>query len=129
MGDIDSLLAGFARRGIRLIPSPPHVIVEPASLLTDQDRQAIRQRKAELLAALTREVPVESAACDACRGFHAAGHRAAAMPPVLPVGPCRSCGGVEYWFSIHGAVVCLRCHPPAAGRLIAAFLYPAAPMQ
>jgi len=53
MSDVHSVLADFARRGIRLIPSPPNVIVEPASLLTDEDRQAIRQRKAELLAVLT----------------------------------------------------------------------------
>ena len=39
----------LTRRGMRLTPNPPKLVVEPSSLLTDEDRQAIRAQKAELL--------------------------------------------------------------------------------
>jgi hypothetical protein len=34
-------------------------------------------------------------------------------------GPCYWCGRREWWRSIHGAVVCGHCHPPAAPGLVA----------
>ena len=49
----EALISDFSRRGIRLIPNPPKLIVAPASKLTDQDRQAIRSHKPALLEALT----------------------------------------------------------------------------
>jgi len=52
--DAQALIANLSRRGIRLIPNPPKLSVEPASKLTDQDREAIRTAKPELLALLTR---------------------------------------------------------------------------
>jgi hypothetical protein len=50
--NVHIVFADFARCGTRLIPEPPNLIVEPASLPTDQDREAIRTHKSELLAAL-----------------------------------------------------------------------------
>jgi len=49
----EALIADFERRGIRLIPDPPKLAVEPASRLTDADCAAIRAHKAELLALLS----------------------------------------------------------------------------
>jgi hypothetical protein len=45
------LMESLTKRGIRLYPGPAgnQIIVRPASRLTDDDRQAIRARKAELL--------------------------------------------------------------------------------
>src|SRR6266851_3306380 len=51
--DVQALMEDFSRRGIRLIPNPPKLVVEPASILTDADRVAIRTHKGELLALLS----------------------------------------------------------------------------
>ena len=45
----ETLIRDFRRRGIRLIPNPPKLSVEPASRLTNDDRQAIRQHIAAIL--------------------------------------------------------------------------------
>ena len=37
---------------------------------------------------------------------------------------CFSCGSTERWLSIHGAIVCVVCHPPAHPSLIKAWLGP-----
>jgi hypothetical protein len=50
--NLEALIADFTRRGIRLIADPPKLIVEPASKLTDEDRQVIRAIKPALLAYL-----------------------------------------------------------------------------
>jgi hypothetical protein len=52
------LIADLQARGIRLIPNPPKLAVEPASKLTDDDCAAIRAHKAELLRLLTGAHPV-----------------------------------------------------------------------
>lgn len=31
---------------------------------------------------------------------------------------CNTCGGRDYWQSVHGASVCRRCHPPADASLV-----------
>ena len=44
-------------------------------------------------------------------------------PPTNPVRPpCPCCGGVRWWKSIHGAVACGRCHPPADPSLVKEWL-------
>jgi hypothetical protein len=50
-----TLIAEFHQRGIRLIPDPPKLAVEPSSKLTDADRASIRQYKADLLALLAAD--------------------------------------------------------------------------
>ena len=60
---VQVLIDDLSQRGIRLIPEPPKLIVEPASKLTDADRALIRQHKDELLKQLIARV----AQCDAER--------------------------------------------------------------
>lgn len=48
----EALVENLSARGIRLIPNPPKLAAEPASRLTDADRELIRAHKVELLALL-----------------------------------------------------------------------------
>jgi hypothetical protein len=34
-------------------------------------------------------------------------------------GSCYACGGSRWWLSVHGALVCATCHPPAVPELVA----------
>jgi hypothetical protein len=43
-------------------------------------------------------------------------------PTEPAAGPCWWCGRREWWRSIHGAVVCGHCHPPAVPGLVAEWL-------
>jgi hypothetical protein len=52
-----ALLADFARRGLTLRATAGRLSVSPASALTATDREAIRQRRDELLALLSRAEP------------------------------------------------------------------------
>jgi hypothetical protein len=52
MYDAQSLLSSLGQRGIRLEADEGSLIARPASKLTDQDRELIRQHKAALLAYL-----------------------------------------------------------------------------
>jgi hypothetical protein len=36
--------------------------------------------------------------------------------------PCPACGGRAWWRSIHGALVCVRCHPPVSAAVVADWL-------
>lgn len=36
----------------------------------------------------------------------------------LPTRRCRACCGWLYWVSVHGAVICAGCHPPASPALV-----------
>jgi len=36
----------------------------------------------------------------------------------LPTRRCRACNGYLFWISVHGAVVCAGCHPPASRTLV-----------
>ena len=54
---VEALIADFNRRGIRFIPNPPKLVVEPASRLTEWDRALIRAYKAEMLAMLADAKP------------------------------------------------------------------------
>jgi hypothetical protein len=47
--------------------------------------------------------------------------------PAAPAPGCAVCGGRRFWKSMSEAVVCATCHPPAAERLVAEWLGPAAP--
>ena len=33
-------------------------------------------------------------------------------------GPCFSCSSTRRWLSVHGAVICSECHPPASPCLV-----------
>lgn len=68
-----TLLDTLTQRGVRLIPDGTAIVVNPASRLTDADRQAIRAHKAELLRVLTGEnhtvTAVPAPARDAARNL------------------------------------------------------------
>jgi hypothetical protein len=106
--NVEALIADFSRRGIRLIPNPPKLSVEPASKLTDQDREAIRAHKSDLLACLRQQQ--EEAEID--RLAHADGlnpDKACTLPP--PGAPAYSiletcqCYGVALRIDAHGDLV------------------------
>lgn len=49
--------------------------------------------------------------------------RAALHPePQPPVQPCFTCKSTIWWVSVHGAVVCRLCHPPASPELVARWI-------
>src|SRR5690242_6229805 len=50
--NVESLIADLSRRGIRLIAEGDSLIVEPASKLTNQNREFIRHHKPGILAKL-----------------------------------------------------------------------------
>jgi hypothetical protein len=52
---VEAFLSSLAERRIRLIPDGDGLVVEPASRLTDADRQIIRQHKPELLARVRQQ--------------------------------------------------------------------------
>ena len=81
------LIQDLRRRGLRLRPNGDKLRLEgPARLLTPDLRERLTHAKMEILAALKRE----------------------AAP-----GACGACRGTNFWYSVHGAVVCWMCHPPA----------------
>lgn len=41
-----------------------------------------------------------------------------------PAPTCCSCGGARQWKSVHGAVVCATCHPPADPSLVSEWIDP-----
>jgi hypothetical protein len=40
-----------------------------------------------------------------------------------PTGLCHVCKSFLYWKSVHGAVVCVNCHPPSFRNLVAEWLW------
>src|SRR5690349_2037847 len=63
------LLADLYRRGMRLTPNGDKLRIEPASLLTDADRAAIRIYRGELLARLRTPAPTDDfGLCQICGG-------------------------------------------------------------
>jgi uncharacterized Zn finger protein (UPF0148 family) len=69
--DVHALFTELSKRGIRLIPNPPKLIAVPAAKLTDEDCEAIRHHKADLLALLAaKHKQAETARiCRPC-GYH-----------------------------------------------------------
>jgi hypothetical protein len=55
--EVQLLLKNLAVRGFRLAADGQFIIVQPASLLTDDDRAAIRSHKPELLRLLSNDGP------------------------------------------------------------------------
>jgi hypothetical protein len=125
--DAQTLITSLAARGITLIPDGNSLIARPRERLTDADRDAIRQRKADLLTYLRPaldEPKRNILACPACSGNDLR---------VSPAGGllCGVCGRflflhVEASASIHpmaplracGALVCPDCriHAPSPHR-------------
>lgn len=65
--DAYALLSELRSRGIALIPRGENLMAEPASLLSETDRVAIRQSKSDLLRILSK---ASAAASDEDKGAH-----------------------------------------------------------
>jgi hypothetical protein len=86
----------------------------PEDAITEEVLRCLRQYKAALLTLLQRppDAPPPPAV-DA---------HAASLPLGSPArlrDTCYACGTTRRWRSIHGAVVCGTCHPPADTQLVA----------
>ena len=88
-------------RGLTLVADGDVLRCRPGSALTPEDLDTLKSMKAEVLAALRREV----------------------SPPLSPV-RCFACRGSQFWRSVYGVVICGRCHPPADAQLIQAWMDP-----
>jgi hypothetical protein len=106
--DAYMLLSDFRSRGIALIPNGESLTAEPASRLSDADRAAIRQSKAELLRILSQSIEMPERVIEAT--FRAATARVREQPinPAFP--PCPDCKTARYWITPSGKVVCSKCN-------------------
>ncbi len=66
----------------------------PVGALSSELREVLRRQKWSLLALLERR----------------------------PEGGCYACHGTRYWLSIHQALICGVCHPPAYPSLVAEWI-------
>jgi TubC N-terminal docking domain len=62
--NVDCIVADLAERDIRLMPDGNALVVEPASKLTEDDRQTIRAHKPALLELLSRRPIEPDVECD-----------------------------------------------------------------
>lgn len=81
-------------------PAPPTVVPEPADLGPDPDGEPMA------VAELTEAVGLPKAVAEPLG------------PDDSLAGRCYWCGRREWWWSIHGVVVCRHCHPPADPSLV-----------
>lgn len=137
--NLDALLMDFRRRGLRVWPEGGKLVVAPAELLTDDDRETIRRYKPDLLALLknsdegaqpaARErwagsacssMPLRRCGALVCRGCHTHGpspHREGCT-----LDRFEACGSRWFWLSPHGAVKCVACSTPADLGLVEAWV-------
>jgi hypothetical protein len=97
--DAHQLLRDFRARGIRLVPEGGKLAVEPAELLSDADRAAIRQAKPDLLRILApafERIIIDATFTPA----NVTTYNAAEFPS------CPVCGQVRYWLASGGRVLC-----------------------
>lgn len=92
------LVTTFRARGVTLVADGEVLRCRPKSALNEDDLAILRSRKPEILAYLRRVL--------------------APAPPLA----CFSCRGRRFWRSVHGAVVCAACHPPADPSLFAGWI-------
>lgn len=100
MGTATQIIETLTQLGVTLRANGDRLRLEPASKVPADLLPHIRQAKAEILAALSK--PVQHPASGA---------------------PCYACGSRTFWRSIHGAVICWRCHPPANESLVSDILW------
>jgi hypothetical protein len=105
------VLAEAARRQITLSAAGDRLRYRgPKAALTPDFLGALRQRKAEILAALqpAPPPPPRPTATPASQHKHDA--------------PCRVCGRLAWWRSHYDEVVCGRCHPPPTAQSVKQWL-------
>ena len=96
---VRALIADLRARGVTLVPDGDRLRCRPRAALTQDDLTALRAHKAAVLERLRTEP-------------------AAVSSNLI----CYACGGHRFWGSIHGAVTCARCHPPAGPDLVAEWI-------
>jgi hypothetical protein len=113
-----TLLADLRRRGVELRPEGAGLRYRaPVGVMTEDVKAKVAAVKADVLALLEAEAdPLVQTALALFEGA-----AIAAVEPVLPR-VCKTCGSARWWRSVHGPVICAVCHPPAADRLVAAWL-------
>lgn len=128
-----NLLRQCTERGIRLKPVDGRLRIEaPTGALTPDLLAVLRERKAELLAALTgpaqeRTGISSSGPSTAPKREQRTAERMAAAPvdpwwercrfDDLPCpDPCTKCGGTCFWWDCLGAAHCEACHPGPLAR-------------
>lgn len=94
------IIETLTQLGVTLKANGDRLRIEPASKVPADLLPHIRQAKAEILAALSQ--PTRDPGPDK---------------------PCYACGSRAFWRSLHGAVICWRCHPPARESLVADILW------
>jgi hypothetical protein len=90
---VTALIADLRARGVTLTSDGKHLRCRPRSALTAEDLKALRASKREILSWLANGRKATRVICHACRTS-------------------------SFWLSIHGAVVCGICHPPASPNLV-----------
>lgn len=84
------ILSELAERGVSVRADGNALKLRPAKILDETLLSRVREHKPEILAALMG----------------------------LPTERCRACRSWLFWVSIHGAVTCAACHPPADRKLV-----------
>jgi hypothetical protein len=103
----DVLIAALQARGVTLVADGDMVRYRPKSACTPEDLDLLRRHKSELLVTLTNAPK--------------AGEIANPAPTARPA-KCMACQNRRFWRSVHGVVICAKCHPPAAPSLVAEWL-------
>jgi len=88
--------------GVDVVPFGDNLVIRPASKVPPELKAKLREHKAEILAALSGQ-------------FDCLRIPGANLPERAQ---CPACKGHLWWHSVHGAVICAQCHPPASPALI-----------
>ena len=85
------LLADAAEAGLTIAADGDHLVISPASRLTQTMRDALRQAKPELLALLREALPAPAKAANQEAAHALAGADSPARPEVKPLQTCAGC--------------------------------------
>jgi hypothetical protein len=96
------LLSELEGLGVQISLQGSNLLIRPASKVPPDLKAKLREHKTEILAVLSGQfdclqIPGED------------------FPERSQ---CRACKGHLWWHSVHGAVVCAVCHPPASPALV-----------
>ena len=106
------LLAELDRRGVVVWVEGDRIrYLARRGALTPELRRAMVERKADLLWLIPPEPPSLFNQARLLFG--------GVEVSTTAKGACHVCGGRQWWRSVHGALVCMRCHPPAVAELVA----------
>ena len=97
----DDAWAERSRRGVTIGVEGDKLRLGPRGALDDDLLARIREHKSEIIRLL--------AARKGGEGY---------IRPRLPTRRCRACNSWLFWLSVHGAVACATCHPPASRSLV-----------